>query len=184
MLLQILEDGVLTDAKGRKVSFRNTIIMLTSNIGAKLLQKEVSFGFQADKNNKNLDELHKANSIKVKDELKKHMRPELINRIDKIIVFRALSKSDVKQIIDLQIGELAKRLVRQKIGIKISVKAKNILLKKGYDQHNGVRPMRRLIQDDIEDTIAEYVLDESVKAGDIIDIDANQNSLVFNIISE
>jgi ATP-dependent Clp protease ATP-binding subunit ClpC len=184
MLLQIFEDGVLTDAKGRKVSFRNTIIMLTSNIGAKLLQKEVSLGFQATANNKNLDELHKTNSAKVKDELKKHMRPELINRIDKILVFRALSKTDVKKIIDLQIYDLSQRLIRQKIGITLSLKAKNILLKRGYDQLNGVRPMRRLIQDEIEDVVAEYVLEESVKAGDIIKIDANKESLTFNISSE
>jgi ATP-dependent Clp protease ATP-binding subunit ClpC len=179
MLLQIFEDGELTDAKGRKVSFRNTIIMMTSNIGAKLLQKEASLGFSASSNSKNLDELHKDNSQKVKDELKKHLRPELINRIDKIVVFRALSRQDVKKIIDVQISDLAKRLQRQKLGIIIDTKAKNWLLKRGYDSHNGVRPMRRLIQDEIEDRIAEGILEESYKSGDIVEVTIVNDQLEF-----
>ena len=105
MLLQILEDGVLTDAKGRKIDFTNTIVIMTSNIGAQKLQKEASFGFHANSKDdfKDLDGLHDVNKTKVLDELKKTMRPELINRIDKTIVFRALTKKDVHKILELQI---------------------------------------------------------------------------------
>jgi ATP-dependent Clp protease ATP-binding subunit ClpC len=184
MLLQIFEDGELSDAKGRKVSFRNTIIMMTSNIGAKLLQKEASLGFSDEADEKDIDQLHQENSHKVKDELKKHLRPELINRIDKIIVFRALSKDDVLKIIDVQIDELAKRLQRKHIGIKLDNKAKKWMLDKGYDVHNGVRPMRRLIQDEIEDYIAELILEDKYKPGDIIKVSASANKLLFSINHE
>lgn len=184
MLLQIFEDGELTDAKGRKVSFRNTIIMLTSNIGAKLLQKEVNLGFASKANDKSVDELHAENSEKVKEELKKHMRPELINRIDKIIVFKALNKQAVRKIIDVQINELAQRLQRQKIGIHLSAAAKNWLLKKGYDVHNGVRPMRRAIQDEIEDPVADSILDGTFTAGDVITVTTDKKLLTFSVIHE
>ena len=184
MLLQIFEDGELTDAKGRKVSFRNTIIMLTSNIGAKLLQKEVNLGFASKANDKSVDELHAENSEKVKEELKKHMRPELINRIDKIIVFKALNKQAVRKIIDVQINELAQRLQRQKIGIHLSAAAKNWLLKKGYDVHNGVRPMRRAIQDEIEDPVADNILDGTFTAGDVITVTTDKKLLTFSVIHE
>lgn len=184
MLLQIFEDGELTDAKGRKVSFRNTIIILTSNIGAKLLQKEASLGFSSSAGSKDVDELHEENSHKVKDELKKHMRPELINRIDKIMVFRALSKADVKSIIDIQFDELSARLRRKKIGITITAKAKNWLLDKGYDVKNGVRPMRRLIQDEIESPIADGILDETFCEGDIIVVGVDKKQLKFSVKHE
>ena len=186
MLLQVFEDGTLTDAKGRKVDFSNTVIIMTSNIGAHLLQKEASLGFSASQgtHEKDMDTLHEQNVGKVKDELKKHMRPELINRIDKIIVFRALTKADVKKIIDVQLTELSSRLQRKKIGIVLSPAAKNWLLEKGYDAHNGVRPMRRLIQDSIEDHLAEGVLDGSYEGGDIVKVDVAKKELVFTKVKE
>ncbi|MEI7838643.1 MAG: ATP-dependent Clp protease ATP-binding subunit, partial [bacterium] len=142
MLLQILEDGYLSDSKGRKIDFTNTIVIMTSNIGAAKLQKEVNLGFRAesDSDKKDLDKLHTENSSEVRAELKKLLRPELINRIDKVIVFRALTKSDIFKIIDLQIANLASRLSKKVIGIKLSKSAKEYLLDKGYDAHNGVRP--------------------------------------------
>jgi ATP-dependent Clp protease ATP-binding subunit ClpC len=185
MLLQILEDGELTDAKGRKVDFRNTIIIMTSNIGAHLLQKEAGLGFSVSSGkDKNLDQLHEENKSKVNDELKKHMRPELINRIDKIIVFRALTKPDVKQIIDVQISELQSRLQRKKMGLTLNSAAKEWLLEHGYDAHNGVRPMRRLIQDTIEDHVAEAVLAGTYTDGDIIKVGAGKNGLSFSVVKE
>jgi ATP-dependent Clp protease ATP-binding subunit ClpC len=185
MLLQILEDGELTDAKGRKVDFRNTIIIMTSNIGAHLLQKEASFGFSAiNSDTDDLDELHERNKAKVSEELKKHMRPELINRIDKIVVFRALTKKDVKKIIDVQVAELQSRLQRKKLGLALSPKAKTWLLQKGYDPKNGVRPMRRLIQDTIEDHIAENVLDGTYNDGDIIKVSTKGDALSFSVVKE
>jgi len=184
MLLQIFEDGELTDAKGRRVDFRNTIVILTSNIGANLLQKEATLGFKTNEEDKDLETLHEENKEKVSGELKKHMRPELINRIDKIIVFRALSKTDVKKIIDVQVAELQTRLQRKKLGLQLMPNAKNWLLEKGYDVHNGVRPMRRLIQDTIEDHIAEGLLAGDYHDGDVIKISSSRTGLGFSIVKE
>ncbi len=172
MLLQILEDGALTDAKGRKVDFTNTIVIMTSNIGAEKLQKEASFGFSAIKTSdfENLDELHAANKEKVLEDLKKMMRPELLNRIDKTIVFRALTKKDALQILDIQIDDLRSRLVKKGIGLEVSKAAKEHLLKEGYDAHNGARPMRRLLQETLEDAIAAGLLEDTYSKGDVVSV--------------
>lgn len=186
MLLQILEDGVLTDAKGRKIDFTNTIVIMTSNIGAEKLQKEANFGFHASRANefKELDNLHAANKGKVHDELKKLMRPELLNRIDKTIVFRALTKKDVMKILDLQIDELRKRLVKHGLGLNVDASAKGYMLKHGYDAHNGVRPMRRLLQDTLEDHVASALLDNKYSKGDIVQVSTENSNLVYKSISE
>ncbi len=182
MLLQILEDGVLTDAKGRKIDFTNTIVIMTSNIGADKLQKEASFGFSAVHANDldDLDAMHEMNRDKVFDALKKQMRPELLNRIDKTIVFRALTKKDIYRIIDLQIDELRERLQKQGIGIQLSTSAKQYLLDEGYDAKNGVRPLRRLIQDTLEDHIATGMLGEEFPKGTIIKVGAKSGKLVYD----
>ncbi len=186
MLLQILEDGYLTDAKGRKIDFTNTIIIMTSNIGAAKLQKEVRLGFQAKKNSEleNLEKLHEDNSARVRQDLKKLLRPELINRIDKTIVFRALTKKDIFRIIDLQIDELASRLSKKVIGINLNLKAKNYLLDKGYDALNGVRPLRRLIQDTIEDKISDLILANEINKGDVLEISVKNKKLSYKIMNE
>jgi len=186
MMLQILEDGVLTDAKGRKIDFTNTIVIMTSNIGAEKLQKEANLGFQAANSDdlKDLDVLHERNRDKVMDELKKRMRPEFLNRIDKVIVFRALTKKDIFRIIDLQIAELGSRIRRQGIGIQVSPAAKQFLLDRGYDAKNGVRPMRRLIQDEIEDHLAEAILDDGYQKGDIISVGVKDKQLSYTITHE
>ncbi|HET8670340.1 MAG TPA: ATP-dependent Clp protease ATP-binding subunit, partial [Candidatus Saccharimonadales bacterium] len=186
MLLQILEDGMLTDAKGRKIDFTNTIVIMTSNIGAEKLQKEAAFGFHASDRADldDLDALHDTNRDKVTDQLKKSMRPELLNRIDKVIVFRALTKKDIYRIIDLQIDELRSRLQRHGLGIQLSVGAKQHLLEKGYDSKNGVRPLRRLIQDTIEDHIALKMLGDVYHKGDIIQVSAKNDELTFTVASE
>ncbi len=186
MLLQILEDGVLTDAKGRKIDFTNTIIIMTSNIGAEKLQKEASLGFHAHgaADLKDLDVLHKQNKDKVLDELKKMMRPELLNRIDKMIVFRALTKRDVIKILDLQIDELRQRLVKQGIGLQVTSAAKQYMLDNGYDSLNGVRPMRRLIQDTLEDHIAMQLLDDKYQKGDVIQVGSKKKELAYSVSAE
>ena len=177
MLLQILEDGVLSDSKGRKIDFTNTIIIMTSNIGAEKLQKEASFGFSALKSADfdNLDELHQANKDKVLEELKKTMRPELLNRIDKIIVFRALTKKDALRILDIQLEDLRSRLIKKGIGLQVSPKAKEYLIERGYDALNGARPMRRLLQETLEDAIAAGLLDDSYHTGDVVTVNAKKN---------
>jgi ATP-dependent Clp protease ATP-binding subunit ClpC len=178
MLLQILEDGVLSDSKGRRIDFTNTIIIMTSNIGAEKLQKEASFGFSAHKSIDfdNLDELHETNKEKVLDELKKMMRPELLNRIDKVIVFRALTKKDALRILDIQLEDLRARLVKKGIGLQVSPRAKEYLLERGYDALNGARPMRRLIQETLEDAIAAGLLEDNYHTGDVVTVNARKNA--------
>ncbi len=180
-LLQILEDGYLTDAKGRRIDFTNTIIIMTSNVGADKLQKEANFGFHATKSSelKNLDELHETNKSRVQDELKKLLRPELLNRIDKVIVFRALTQKDIYKIIDLQIDELKSRLQRKGLSVQLNAGAKQYLIEHGYDAHNGVRPLRRLIQETIEDHLALELLDEKFTKGDIIQVAAKNGALAY-----
>lgn len=186
VLLQILEDGVLTDAKGRKIDFTNTIIIMTSNIGAEKLQKEASFGFhvQSTKDAKDLDMLHDSNKTKVMDDLKKTMRPELLNRIDKTIVFRALTKKNVTKILDLQLNDLRERLVKHGLGLDVTTKAKNYLLEHGYDAMNGARPMRRLIQDTIEDHMALQLLEDNYSRGDVIKVSTRKDGLTYEVIRE
>lgn len=186
MLLQILEDGHLTDAKGRKIDFTNTIVIMTSNLGAEKLQKEVNLGFNADdkKDLDNLEKLHETNKDKVLDELKSKMRPELINRIDKIIVFHALTKQNITKILDLQVKELQDRLVKRGISIKLTPKAKQYMLENGYDPLNGVRPMRRLLQDTLEDHIASEVLNDTYKKGDIVVVNSKRKKLEYSAAGE
>ena len=186
MMLQILEDGRLTDAKGRKIDFTNTIIIMTSNIGASKLQKEANFGFSVNNSTgqKSLDSLHESNKGKVLDELKKMMRPELLNRIDKTIVFRALTKKDVTKILDLQLEELRSRLVKHGLGLQVSTAAKQRLLDEGYDAHNGVRPMRRLIQDTLEDHIAMELLGNKYHKGHLVQVGSKNDALVYSAAHE
>jgi ATP-dependent Clp protease ATP-binding subunit ClpC len=186
MLLQVLEDGVLTDAKGRKINFTNTIIIMTSNIGAEKMQKEAGFGFRAeDKESlKDLDVMHQKTQDEVKAELRKMMRPELLNRIDKVIVFRALTKKDATEIVDLLIDELRQRLVRKGVGIELSSTAKQFIVDNGYDDKNGARPLRRLIQDEIEDYIADKLINGELEKGDILKIGQQKGKLSFTTNKE
>lgn len=186
MLLQLLEDGYLTDAKGRRIDFTNTIVIMTSNIGAQKLQKESSFGFHAADSDdfKDLDALHERNRDQVLEELKKMMRPELLNRIDKVIVFRALTKKDILKIIDLQLDDLRSRLQKQGVGLGVSPHAKQYLLDNGYDSKNGVRPLRRLIQDTIEDHVALELLNENLSKGHILQVATKQGELAYTASNE
>lgn len=186
ILLQILEDGHLTDAKGRKIDFTNTIVIMTSNIGAEKLQKESDFGFHANNTSdlKDLDALHTRNKDKVLEELRKMMRPELLNRIDKTIVFHALTKKDIYRIIDLQVDELRKRLQKQGLGLQVTTATKQYLLEHGYDAKNGVRPLRRLLQDTIEDQIAFELLGNKYQKGDVIQVGARAGELAYETVTE
>lgn len=186
MLLQILEDGTLTDAKGRSISFSNTTIILTSNLGADKLQKEVSLGFSASSRaqDKELDKLHEENSEKVKKELKQFMKPELINRIDKTLVFRALSKRDIGRIVNVQLRDLEARMLGRKLGLKVSNPAKKWLVDKGYDSKNGVRPLRRLIQDEVEDRVAEMLLLGNIQEGEVVSVGVKDAKLELSKLEE
>ena len=181
MLLQVLEDGTLTDAKGRKINFSNTIIIMTSNIGAEKMQKEATLGFAVENKSdiKDLDKLHEKNKDDIKAELKKLMKPELLNRIDKVVVFRALTRPDALKIVDILIRELNDRLVRKGIGIELSSLAKQLLVEKGYDDKNGARPLRRLIQDEIEDYVADKLISGNLNKGDILKVNVKNKKFIF-----
>lgn len=186
MLLQILEDGVLTDGKGRRVNFSNTVVIMTSNIGASKLQAEAGLGFQATSNKdmNNLDALHEKNQQDVKAELKKMMRPELLNRIDSVIVFRALTKRDATQIVDLLVEEIRQRLVRKGVGLQLSKQAKEYLVEHGYDAKNGARPLRRLLQEEVENQLADGLLDGSLNSGSVLRIGVKNKKLQYTVEHE
>ncbi|HSE29534.1 MAG TPA: ATP-dependent Clp protease ATP-binding subunit [Candidatus Saccharimonadales bacterium] len=186
ILLQILEDGQLSDAKGRKVDFTNTVVILTSNLGAERMQKEASLGFTATsaKDRDNLNDLHNKNRDAAMAELKKSMRPELINRFDKIVVFGAHTKPEVKKILDVELAKLEKRLSRQHVAVKLNAAAKALMIEFGYDPQNGVRPLRRAIQDHIEDEIAAGLLEERYTKGDVIAVAAKRGKFSFTRIGE
>lgn len=174
MLLQILEDGYLTDAKGRKVDFRNTIIIMTSNVGAKALTEEARLGFKTEtrQEERQLEAMHESMKSTINLELKKVFKPEFLNRIDHIVVFRALSKIDINQIINLQLAELVTRLQEKAIRLKFAPGLKKLLLEKGYDAEQGARPLKRAIQTLVEDKLASAILDGSIKAGDEVRVSA------------
>ena len=171
ILLQILDDGILTDSQGRKVDFRNTVIIMTSNLGARLItEKNKSLGFSAgdeDKSKRNYE------SIKsdVMGEVKKAFRPEFLNRVDDIIVFHQLTNENIKQIAALMLETLKERLQANGIDAKFSDKAIEAIASRGFDPVYGARPLRRSIQSDIEDMIAEAMLEEKIKEGDKITVD-------------
>jgi len=184
ILLQIFEDGYLSDAKGRKIDFRNTIVVLTSNIGADKLQKEAELGFRIkESEKKSLKSLHESNSKEVKNELKKIMRPELINRIDSIVVFKSLSRENVADILEIELRYLKERLAGQGVTIRVNKTAKNQLIEKGYDVKNGVRPLKRTIQTMLEDSLAEKLLNGKLKKGQTISVSTSKGELKFKGLS-
>ena len=169
LLLQILEDGVLTDGQGNKIKFNNTIVILTSNLGSADMYRESELGFTAKtaKDKKALMQEYEENKEYAMRALKKVMRPELINRLDKIEVFHALTRKDVEKIFDNLIEDLRKRLATKGIGIKIDESAKKYLIEKGYDPKNGARPLRRCIEDEVEALLSEKIIAEELVKGDI-----------------
>jgi ATP-dependent Clp protease ATP-binding subunit ClpC len=183
MLLQILEEGQLTDAKGRAIDFRNTIIIMTSNVGAKLLYQEAKLGFATDTSDeqKKLEKLHETMQDTIKTELKRTFRPEFLNRVDHTVIFRALSRVDVRSIIDLQLKDLAKRLLEKDVTLKFSPSLKDLLIDKGYDVNNGARPMRRAIQSMVEDPLAEAILNDAIVEGDAVTVKAVKGEVKLQI---
>ncbi len=169
LLLQILEDGVLTDGQGNKIKFNNTIVILTSNLGSADMFRESELGFTAKtaKDKKALEQEYEENKEYAMKALRKVMRPELINRLDNILVFHALTRKNVERIFDNLINDLRKRLATKGIGIKIDDKAKDYLIESGYDPKNGARPLRRKIEDEVESLLSEEIISENLKKGDI-----------------
>ena len=167
-LLQVLEEGRLTDAQGRQVDFKNTIIIMTTNLGTRDISKALSLGFA---NSSDALGNYERMKNKVSDELKTHFRPEFLNRIDDVIVFHQLSESEIIQIVDLMTSNLETRLKEKNMGIELTASAKAVLAKRGYDPALGARPLRRTIQREIEDALSEKILFGDIKAGQIVLID-------------
>ena len=166
IMLQILDDGRLTDAKGRHVNFKNTVIIMTSNVGASMISTQGKLGFSTAENAKQ-DKYEKLKDT-VNEELKKAFRPEFLNRIDDIIVFSHLSKEEIRQIVDLMMKDLFKRLSERELSIEVTDEVKDYLAKDGYNEAYGARPLRRLIQKKIEDQLAEEILTNAYQPGDVI----------------
>lgn len=167
LLLQILEEGTLTDSQGRKIDFRNTIIILTSNVGASTIKKQTSLGFNAmTAEDGGFDEM----KAKILEESKKHFRPEFLNRLDEQVVFHTLEKPVLSQIVDLEVSKLEARLKEREMEIEIASDARDFLIEKGYDTEYGARPMRRAVERYLEDPLAEALLRGDVKNGDFIEV--------------
>lgn len=180
ILLQIFDDGHLTDAKGRRVDFRNAIIIMTSNVGAELIRKDMSIGFatQSDSSQKQQVEYDKMKD-KVMAELKNRFRPEFLNRLDATVVFHSLGKDELRQIVDLMLGQVGKSLSDKGITLSVSEAAKDFLGGKGYDPVFGARPLRRVIQSMLEDQLSEAILRGEFRSGDVVEIDVRDDRLVM-----
>jgi ATP-dependent Clp protease ATP-binding subunit ClpC len=178
-LLQILEDGRLTDAQGRTVDFKNTVIIMTSNLGTADLKK-AALGFARADESLTYDKMKE----RVHDELKRHFRPEFLNRIDDIIVFHHLTTEEITEIVDLLIKRLQGQLESQGLGFELTNSAKLLLAKKGYDASLGARPLRRAIQRLVEDPLAEKILWKEFHAGDtiVVDADTDADEIVFRTV--
>ena len=169
-LLQVLEDGRLTDGQGRVVDFKNTVLIFTSNLGTQDISKPVGLGFTGSSEN-DADAQYDRMKQKVNDELKKHFRPEFLNRIDDIVVFHQLTQEQIVEMVELLIGRVAKQLDERDMGIELTQKAKDLLAKRGFDPVLGARPLRRTIQREIEDQLSEKILFGEIGAGEIITVD-------------
>jgi len=179
MLLQIMEEGHLSDAKGRKVDFRNAIIVMTSNIGADMIKNQTSLGFQLKRDEVaqekvSYDEMRK----KLHDSLKRSFRPEFINRLDSVVIFRSLNKDDIEKIVSLELAKVSERLKEHNLTLSASPAALSALAEQGYDPEFGARPLRRVIQQRVEDPLSDRLLSGEFVNGDLIDVDVSPDGEV------
>src|SRR5437016_3815886 len=175
LVLQILEDGKITDSLGRKIDFRNTIIIMTSNVGAELLKKQTVMGFGAPREGHDYDSMRD----KILEETKRVFKPEFLNRLDEITVFHSLEKSHLLRIVDLEVAKVKKRVKAKEIDIVLDTVAHEFVIEKGYDPNYGARPMRRAVERFLEDPLAEEILRGNVKAGTKVSVTAKDGKLVF-----
>lgn len=186
LLLQLLEDGVMTDAKGRKVDFSNTIVILTSNLGSEMMQKEASLGFSArtSSDKRELEHEHELNREKAEAALKSMMRPELINRFDAIVTFKALTKKEVGKIFNNIVSELNDRLLSKGIHLIVAASAKRLLITKGYDEKYGARPLRRTLQEELEHAIADGILSGEYERGTVLTATSKAGKITLDVSTE
>ncbi|MGF7235518.1 MAG: AAA family ATPase, partial [Frankia sp.] len=168
-LLQILEDGRLTDSQGRLVDFKNTVLIMTSNLGTRDISKGPGIGFATGAGAIDYERM----KAKVQDELKQHFRPEFLNRIDDIIVFHQLSQDEIIEIVDLMLARVEGQLKNKDMGLELTPTAKRLLATRGYDPVLGARPLRRTIQREIEDALSEQILYGTLKPGEIVVVDTD-----------
>jgi ATP-dependent Clp protease ATP-binding subunit ClpC len=176
MLLQILEEGKLTDNVGRVVNFRNTIVLMTSNVGSDIIKRQSTLGFSPITDEASYEKMRE----RILDEAKKTFRPEFLNRLDDMIVFRSFTKPDLIQILDLEVNKVLERLRRKNLRLELDAKAKDFLVEKGYDPQYGARPMRRSVERFLEDPLAEEILKGNLHEGEPIMVTAENDKLVFN----
>jgi ATP-dependent Clp protease ATP-binding subunit ClpC len=182
ILLQIMEDGHLSDARGRQVDFRNAIVIMTSNIGAELLTRETSLGFAVSKDEaKAADEGYKKMKDKLLGELKRTFRPEFLNRVDGVVVFHALTREQIQDIVGIKIAEVAERLQEQHLQIELTPAARELLATEGYNPQYGARPLRQAIQRLVEDPLCEGLLSASFKPGDTIVIERADDKIELQV---
>ena len=181
ILLQILEDGRLTDAKGRVASFKNAIIIMTSNVGSQFIAEMNPLGFVQQKNEKE----DKKASVKerVMSSLREEFRPEFVNRVDDIIIFNYLGKEEIKKIVELELAKVGERLASQEVKLEVTEKAKELLAEKGFDPNLGARPLRRIIQRTVLDPLALEIVTGAVKHGERVVVDAKDKEVVFQTAS-
>ena len=182
MLLQIMEEGHLSDARGRKVNFSNAIIVMTSNVGAELIRRQTQFGFTLKTDEDQEEKLeYEEMRKKLTDALNRAFRPEFINRVDSIIVFHALTKEQIGEIVDLELAKVSLRLEEYQIKIRITEAGRNLLAELGYDPEMGARPLRRVIQNKVEDQLSDELLSGGFNEGDRILIDAEEDEIVIKL---
>jgi len=176
LLLQILEDGNLTDSFGRKVSFKNTVVIMTSNIGTKDIKKGGGVGFTHQRGDIPYDQM----KTTVLEELRRRLNPEFLNRVDEVIVFHALEKEHMFKIVDILVGDVSERLKERGSVIELTPAAREFLVEKGFDPEYGARPIRRVIQRYLEDPLAEEMLKGAFSDGGVIVVDRGDEGLVFS----
>ncbi len=181
ILLQILEDGRLTDAKGRTASFKNAILIMTSNIGSDIIAKEAALGFVTGDEEKSQRETLRE---KVVAALKENFRPEFLNRIDEIIIFNYLNKTEIKKIVDLELAKVAERLKNKKIEIRISDSVKEVLAEKGFDPNLGARPLKRVIQREVLDPLSLKIVSGEIKEGETVNVYFEQGKIIFRMVKD
>jgi len=177
ILLQILDDGRLTDSKGRVVNFKNSVIIMTSNVGSNIIYNMESFGFQSDRKEDSVSENEMRS--KVQASLREQFKPEFLNRVDDLIIFHPLNKKVLQQIVDLQLQLVQKRLEMKNIKLRVSNEVKAYLTTKGYDPTYGARPLKRIIQNEILDELALQIIEKKIVEGDTIKIVLEDGKIVF-----
>jgi ATP-dependent Clp protease ATP-binding subunit ClpC len=184
MLLQVMEEGVLSDARGRKVDFRNAMVIMTSNVGADDILRQGNLGFSLETVESDADKTHKDMSHKLMGRLRKLFRPEFLNRVDAVVVFRALDHGDIRRIVNLEIEKLRQRILENGFDIKLTEEAQEWLATHGYSSEYGARPLRRLIQQELETPMSDALLAGSYSVGDVIVVDAEDDEIVLRPAEE